>query len=442
MKLKKRVFCLLMAATMLIGILLEESAFAATSTKYAYSIGVNHASTDELTGNFTKNVMYAATCYGMMDNFVSYYQTSPSVLYLRTERNPNGVRKLASDVVFLNGHGNNTSIVFGKTLGSGVYYGYNAYSTNYQYAGLKSIGSMSTVDLISFVGCSTAGGSSNLPSVAVELGATTAVGFTDNIIYRFNDGPRWLQRYNDYLAQGYTVRQAVNYASACYPDCTLSLYVKIYGSTSNTISSGMKSGSSASVVSKQDAVAIDIEVGNVENCIEIPASECSFVGFDAIAAKIEEISPEVDLDECKVSANMYSDNGLDGIIIVKYYIGDEIATNKAYIVSVEDGTAVNVIPSEAVSDTAIPLAMDNMNQDEENFLQALEWFEMQVASGGLPEAVKEENDIPQDAALVETRGGYHYDYLTGELCYTEEYFYLTPGKMGVYIDDVATWIIN
>lgn len=133
---------------------------------------------------------------------------------------------------------------------------------------------------------------------------------------------------------------------------------------------------------------------------------------------------------------------LDGIIIVKYYIGDEIATNKAYIVSVEDGVAVNVIPSEAVYNTAIPLAMGNMNQDEEKFLQALERFEMQVASGELLKAVKEENDIPEDVALVETRGEYHYDYLTGGLCYTEEYFYQTPGEMGVYIDDVATWIIN
>lgn len=437
MKTRKRAFCLLLTIVMLIVILPVQNAYAAT--QYAYSIGVKHASTDELTGDFTANVTYAATCYGMMNNFTSYYQTAPSVSYLRKETNPNGVRKLASNVVFLNGHGNSTSMAFGKTLGSGVYYGYDASSTNYQYAGLKSIGSMSTVDLISFVGCSTASGTSNLPSVAVALGATTAVGFTNSIISRFDEGPRWLQRYNDYLAQGYTVRQAVNYASACYPDCTLSLYVKIYGSTSNTISSGLKS-KSVSNASNLNVTAVDIEVGEIENCIEVPASECNFDGFDNIIAQIEEMSSEFDINDYKLSVNMYSDNQLDGIIMLKYFINDEIATNKAYIVSIEDGIAVNVIPS--ITDSTSTLKMDNMMIDEESLVQAAEQFKMQMETGNLPQAITEENNIPEEADLVETRGGYHYDYLTGKLTYTEEYYYLTPGEMGVYVDDIATWTIN
>lgn len=439
MKTSKRVFGLVLTIAMLISAIPVQTAFAATSAQYAYSIGVNHASTDSVSGDFTANVHYAATCYGMMNNFTSFYQYAPSVEYLRAETNGNGVRKLASDVVFLNGHASPTAMGFGEAVGSGIYYGYDAYSGSgsnlIQYAGLRSIGSMSTVDLISFVGCATAGGNTNLPSVAVELGATTAVGFTESIISRFDDGPRWLQRYNDYLANGYSVRQAVNYASACYPDCTLSQYVKIYGSTTNTISSGLKRTAAPNL----NITTVDIEVGKLENCIEVPVNECRFEGLENVIANLEEMSPDFDRNDYKVSVNMYSDEQDDGIITFKYFVGDRIATNKAYVISVEDGVAVNIIPSDANSSER---GLANLTMSEEDLISAMEQFDYQLATGNLPEAATIDNDIPDGSSLVETRTGYHYDFQTDELTYTEENYYLTPGEMGVYVDDLAMWYVN
>lgn len=372
MRLKKLKAMVAMALTAIVAVNSSMMVSASGTTHYAYCVGVKHASTDTNSGDFTGNVKYAATCYGMMSNFRGYYQTTPSVSYLRSETNPNGVRKLASDVVFLNGHANPELMAFGENLGSGVYYGYDAYSSSYEYAALKSISTMDTVDLISFVGCSTAGGSENLASVAYAKGATTSVGFTDSITSRFGNGPRWLERYNDHLANGYSVKSAVNYASACYPDCDLSTYVKIYGSTSNTITN-------------TDALSLNVEMEVLES--------------------------------------------------------EDIATNKAYVISVENGVATEVIPSGVIN-PATPVLFNNEVTDENELIAAVERFKQSRATQGVSMTMNLDADVSEDAELVETREKYFYDYATNELLYSETYFYLTSGEWGLYIDEQSTWTIE
>jgi hypothetical protein len=72
------------------------------------------------------------------------------------------------------------------------------------------------VRLISFVGCETATAADNLCTRAVDggAGAGAALGFTDNIHSRIAEGQFWLQKYNDALAFGYSVDDAVGYADA------------------------------------------------------------------------------------------------------------------------------------------------------------------------------------------------------------------------------------
>ena len=410
--------------------------FASSGTKYAYSIGVNHATTDSNEGNFTSNVQYASTCYGMMSNFRSYYQTTPSSSYLCSETNPNGVRKIASDVVFLNGHANATCMAFGENLGSAIYYGYDTSDSNYQYAGLKSIGTMDTVDLISFVVCKTAEGTTNLASVAYDEGATTVVGFTNSITSRYYDGPRWLERYNDHLANGYTVQEAVNYASAVYPNCDLSTYVKIYGNTSNTITSSART---SSMELQLDSFDISVDVSGIENVNKALASECASEGFTGLVSQLEEIDSDFSVDDYKVTVNMYSDNQMDGMIMFTYYIGEDIATNKAYVVTVKDGIATEIIPSGVINTSTV--ATCNYSAEEESLITAASLFEQQRLEQGLPMTI-ESNNIPEDSQLVETRTQYYFDYTTNELSYSETYFYCTSDATGVYIDSHSTWIID
>lgn len=98
----------------------------------------------------------------------------------------------------------------------------------------KSNGSMSTLDLtnmklIMFIGCETAAGSLNLPSVAVARGAKTAVGFTESI--GCNDANEWTKQFFELMAEGYSYRSAYaelsldpQFASTAMTSC------EIYGS--------------------------------------------------------------------------------------------------------------------------------------------------------------------------------------------------------------------
>ena len=167
------------------------AAKARATTYYAYSIGVNHGTTNSgLSGNFVPNVKYANTCYGIINGIDSYYNDEPTVSYMKGN-NPAGVRRIASRVVWLNGHASNTTILFnhnnnGGSYDTGAYYG----NDTSKYVGIKST-NMSGVDLISFVGCETANGGSNLAFSAYSKGATTAVGFTGKIVSRSADGQGW-----------------------------------------------------------------------------------------------------------------------------------------------------------------------------------------------------------------------------------------------------------
>lgn len=301
---------------------------------------------------------------------------------------------------------------------------------------------MNTVDLISFVGCETAKDSENLTSVAYTQGATTSVGFTDKITSRFGKGPRWLERYNDHLANGYSVQDAVNYASACYPECDLSTYIKIYGSTSNTITDTkpLSLNVEMEVLESKD---INAHVSDIHNCSLSSSDACGFGGFDILISQLKNLFNDFDINNYKITINMYSDNQLDGMIMLTYCIGENIATNKAYVISIENGVATEVIPSSVIN-TATPALLNDDTVDEKKLIAAVDCFEQLRVSQGLPMTVNTglDVDVLEGAELVETRGKYFYDYSSNELSYSETYFYLTPGDGGVYVDEQSTWIIE
>lgn len=121
------------------------SSIASSSSKYAYSVGVNGSySGSSNPGDFTSNVQYASDCYGLISGFTSYRNYTPSSSYLKGN-NSVGNKRIASDIVFLNGHGNNELMVFHYKKSDTVYKvgvrqgeDWTSSSTGYIYTGLAS----------------------------------------------------------------------------------------------------------------------------------------------------------------------------------------------------------------------------------------------------------------------------------------------------------------
>ncbi|MDO4924227.1 MAG: hypothetical protein Q3980_01020 [Turicibacter sp.] len=388
---------------------------SAAGNNYAYSIGVNHGWFGSHTGDFTKNVNYAATAYGMISGLSSYKNYSPDVTYMRGN-NPDGIRRIGSRIVFLNGHGNYDNMIFnygnkGGSYATGVYYGKDLNSSSgYSYAGIQDT-NMSGVDLISFVGCSTGANSGdNLGSRAVKKGATTAVAFKNSINSRNTKGPEWLVKYHDALASGYTVKGAINYATSLYPTSNLGDYAVIYGTTSNTITSYSKSVAEEKLDGNLNTLETDFYIDDLSDVSDAPLLNYQD-SLKAIINKINEIENKtIDIDKYKVSINNYSEDS--GMIIISYFIGDEVKTNKAYIATFEEGKIDSI--------NYVDRGRHKNNFDlESEIIERLEAFKLNNVSK------LNEDDIIEK---------YYYDYDNQELTYVYSTYTVEPELNNVIIE--------
>jgi hypothetical protein len=266
--------------TDIIGIFAPSGLWSADSgpARYAYSVGCDFEGASwwntwvqrrkDLSGDLTPSILYAADTYGAL-SYISYYNLKPTVGFLRG-KNPVGVDRLGSDIVYLDGHANHISLLCGDyeyaclfgnvPTGSEYMCGVWCYSDGQSstsfvnYAGLLDR-DLSGTRLISFVGCNTAGyldgdgyGNNhfddNLCVIALDCGAQATLGFTGSIDGLTPAGLYWKKKYNDGLAFGYTVQGAVNYANDCattYAEThdedpvNLVLYATALGDTTVTI---------------------------------------------------------------------------------------------------------------------------------------------------------------------------------------------------------------
>ena len=213
---------------------------------YAYSVGCLQSNGDD----FKTNAIAAANIFGTISNFYSYYNDEPTYSYLNGN-NPKSIKRIASEIVFLNAHANATLMHF-EHGGTNCYVTANYSSSSNSAVGLKSV-DMSTCSLICFVGCSTgstAGGYISLPDIAVSRGAATAIGFTNEISSRSWSGKNWLSVFENRIAAGYTVSNAVTAAVQAYPSSNLSTYVRIVGFMGNIPAlAGSSSGGGGEIIS-------------------------------------------------------------------------------------------------------------------------------------------------------------------------------------------------
>lgn len=299
---------------------------AATTTSYAYSIGTLYTDGSD----FTNNVKVAADIYGTISGFRSYYENTPTYDYL-TGNNANGVPRLASEIVFLNGHANSSAIGLNYSGGSfDVTINYNSASTN--KIGLRSF-DMSSCKLISFVGCSTAAGTTNLPSVAVAQGAKSAIGFTDSIYSRFYNGPDWLRVFNNRIAAGYTVDEAIASACRAYPNDSLTQYVKRYGNGS--VVPAASNLSTASLRNEDYALYHERVVSKNTYTVNDADTKTALVSIGV---------NDFDVSNYRITYNNFAedDSNKKTMAVAIYMISDEIETNAAYFLNYENDNLVTI----------------------------------------------------------------------------------------------------
>lgn len=417
-----------------------------TSTRYAYSFGVNHPSTDTLSGDFTCNVSQAYRAYARISDVSSNYTFSPTLVFLRTPTvNPNGIRTIASEIVFINGHADYKNILFGESLSTGVYYGedYSSSTSGYFYVGIEST-DLSGVDLMSLVGCNTADSSKNenLASNAYVQGATTVVGFTDSITSRSANGQTWLTRYNDELAAGATVSEAISRASAMIPDSNLGDYVTIYGSSSNRIASSASRALTNSSYSTSYNCNIPFEYGT--SIVRAPAS--SVTELSLLYEYLKTQYPSFDENDYKITVNIYNSKECAGQIILRYFIDGLIETNKAFVAPIDQGIIKSIYLSEAmsngISNTASSIQNANTTTLESSLIQRAQSF--------IPETVRIQTTSRTDTSFsetVKTEYRYFYNYLTDSLTYEETIYNRVivpsenPENISVIVDAFNCWPI-
>lgn len=404
-----------------------ENIASANASKYAYSIGVNHGIvmpwSSNLSGDFTPQVDYACTAYGMINGMTSYKNHAPTVSYMRGN-NPNNNRRIASDVVFLNGHGNYDNVCFnsgnkGGEYATGVIMGRDQKtSKGYSYAGIETT-NMNSCDHISFVACNTASKADNITKKAVSKGANSALGFKKEIHVQNSDGRGWLDKYNDALANGYTIAGSVSYASNKYPDADPGDYAKIYGNSNNTISNNKSKNVNlereSQVYPMQDA-GIIINADKIEDTIDSEIQNIN--GLNKIIDKIKKIDPSFDLKEYKVSINIFAPQDGNGMIKFKQVIDREINTNKAYIVNIEGNKVKDITCSQPVASS----------KDVNEKYISLEKKIISAVNRHKLCAVNDDSANEVQYHVVKEDGSYKYDFSTNELRYEKTIFYIVPNS--------------
>ena len=340
------------------------------AAKYAYSIGTNFDNSGTgFGGDCAAVAREADNVYSTyLTGVSSYLSVTPTYTYMRGD-NPAGYRRIGSSVVFICGHGYSTNIICASSntnsYRTGIYYGTDCALTadngqKYTFAGLQST-NMNNNDLITFYGCNTGTGSTNLLTRAVSKGSTCAVGFKDEIYGLTDASKSWVKYYNLRICSGVSVAAAISNATSRYPNADVGAKVTTRGSTGITLSSNMSLNSGRI---KNIAFASDTDVISAfkpiedqyqiissnetelnltkDNIVNEPLGEYK-EQYEKIINEIKEFDEEFNVSEYKVTYNLYDEDGKNGYILFTYYIDDIIETNKVYMVNINDGKIINIM---------------------------------------------------------------------------------------------------
>lgn len=324
----KKIVGLLLSAIMVMTILIPSTVAHAAGTM-AFSVGTDYGG---LFGVDTSSDATNARDLYAIAGYSSYSSTQPTVSIMRGNFT-NGTKRIQSDILFFSGHGNYDNVAFnydgkGGDYMTGVYYGSDLDSTSgYKYVGLN--GNMSSVKLVTFAACLTASNNdSNLAARAVNYGADTSVGWSSSVAAGSHSN--WLARYNDKLATGSTVLEAVSYANSfTYLDSNVK-DARIYGNRSQVI----KLTKTASILDEEanmNKLSVSVPVVATVNG-EITQETI----IDAVSNNISEFdSTNYDVQIHEICDGCYT-------VDLVYYIGD-VETNSCYTLTIVDNKIVSII---------------------------------------------------------------------------------------------------
>lgn len=390
-----------------IGVAVAMAATFATSVsaanRTAYSVGVKYyeSASDTTAQDFSSGAQAAANAYAKLSDVKSVISKSPSETTLTNHINDN--------ILFLDSHANYDRIVFryknssGNFVQCGYRMGKDGTSNGVSFVGLDSH-TMKNVELVTFVGCYTANENygMNIAATAVNKGAKCSVGFKEQIYPTTSNGKGWISSYNNYLVSGYDVGRAIYEASRANPNSDLGEHVYVYGYgldgiTSKTVKTFEHSDGTNKIMSSD----------------ELLKSENDLFNF------MKSYDNTFDSDKYKYYVNIFDKNSNTGIVVFNHYIGENIITNKSYIIFIENGYVADVSKSNTEKDIDENILIEQMNSF--SVIQDIQTYD-------------------NESNIYETEEHFEYNYNTGELKYIRGDFSL--GEFGEIINDTTELTIG
>lgn len=272
----------------------------------AYSIGCNYGA-----GNIDTTPIVRKACdYYALCGYTSRYNMNPDVT--DPVKTYNGTKKIEADIVMMTGHGNPGGMYFNSLNQGGKYDFWITDNTSATGCVILQNYNMNNVNLMVFNGCNTAQGDYNVCRTVVDRGCTVSIGWPETIYTDCSE--KWLDKFNNYLATGNTVRRAAEIANSfSYSNDSIKRW-KIYGNGNIT-------------VKKSKAKVANTEELNSTIVNQVIALE-NLNNKSSIAAILNSIYPTFNFEDFKIDLAMQEDGS--GTITVVEKIGDYYSDN-AYV---------------------------------------------------------------------------------------------------------------
>lgn len=311
----------------------------------AFSVGCNYTDGNSTARDAIKSSDYYALC-----GFSSRYTTEPTLATLRGSHG--GTKFMESDIIMLSGHGNSGGINFdSKATGANFWV-----TTNTAARGciiIQNEYNMGKVKLIIFDGCETAKESPNCAQIVVSKGCKAAIGWTTTV--GFNCMYEWKNKFNNYLATGNSISNALRIANSFnYGDNSCKNW-KLYGNGSQVL----KHSKSATRIN-----SLNTDINSV--VLNQAISPEKLTNKTTIAQLIKNAYPAFSFNDFKIDLSMQSNDS--GTITVVEKIGDYYSDN-AYVLFYESGKITevfdrveNFINQDSYSDDYFNLPQIDMKQ--------------------------------------------------------------------------------
>lgn len=267
------------------------------NAQYAYSVGTEYAKPDIPIDTTSLTKKSSEAFYSMGYN--SYYNLKPTVSYMRGD-NPGGYKRMASNVVFLSGHGNTNTISFNYLHQGGDYETGVCSTCNHPSYFTLSSNNFQYTKLMIFNACNTGqGDSDNLMTYAVSRGVDSTIGWSTETS-QLSAGS-WFDRFYNYLNQRKTVKEAYDYAqSDWYMDSRIK-NARLWGDWNTTIKTG-NGGFSINSIEKQKTFISNDEIKrneykvnyNLKNIALMSQGVSSITTDNILSSIVKYIQDEID----------------------------------------------------------------------------------------------------------------------------------------------------